>query len=309
MEITLDNQLLQIVEDLRFYHQGNFPLKALEEAKIRKEEITPFLLDFLQEVIAKPGEILSDYFGHIFAMYLLAEFREKRAFPYLIKLMRIDEKNLDDLLGDVITEGLPNIIASTYNGDFDAIKAIIEDPGCSLWARDAALRALLALLRINVLKRDDLIAYFAELFQKEVFIADPEMMAIFILTIDDLYPDELYLQIENAFNNDLVDEWLVGLEEIQNTLKQDKDEVLSHLFKSRSTALIDNAISEMSWLNTDKYVQKEKDNEMEVEDEYYEDDPLPIAVTYVRDSPKIGRNAPCPCGSGKKYKKCCINTQ
>jgi SEC-C motif-containing protein len=22
-------------------------------------------------------------------------------------------------------------------------------------------------------------------------------------------------------------------------------------------------------------------------------------------SEKIGRNAPCPCGSGKKYKKCC----
>ncbi|MEN6337415.1 MAG: SEC-C metal-binding domain-containing protein [Phycisphaerales bacterium] len=22
-------------------------------------------------------------------------------------------------------------------------------------------------------------------------------------------------------------------------------------------------------------------------------------------SPKIGRNEPCPCGSGKKYKKCC----
>jgi SEC-C motif-containing protein len=25
----------------------------------------------------------------------------------------------------------------------------------------------------------------------------------------------------------------------------------------------------------------------------------------VRDQPKIGRNEPCPCGSGKKYKKCC----
>jgi hypothetical protein len=25
---------------------------------------------------------------------------------------------------------------------------------------------------------------------------------------------------------------------------------------------------------------------------------------FVRE-PKIGRNAPCPCGSGKKYKKCC----
>jgi uncharacterized protein YchJ len=29
--------------------------------------------------------------------------------------------------------------------------------------------------------------------------------------------------------------------------------------------------------------------------------PMPI----VEQSPKIGRNAPCPCGSGRKYKKCC----
>ena len=27
---------------------------------------------------------------------------------------------------------------------------------------------------------------------------------------------------------------------------------------------------------------------------------------YFRDKPKIGRNAPCPCGSDKKYKKCCM---
>ena len=24
-----------------------------------------------------------------------------------------------------------------------------------------------------------------------------------------------------------------------------------------------------------------------------------------RNKPKVGRNDPCPCGSGKKYKKCC----
>ncbi len=29
------------------------------------------------------------------------------------------------------------------------------------------------------------------------------------------------------------------------------------------------------------------------------------AKTIVRDQPKVGRNDPCPCGSGKKYKKCC----
>ena len=32
---------------------------------------------------------------------------------------------------------------------------------------------------------------------------------------------------------------------------------------------------------------------------------VPIQFTYRREEPKIGRNDPCPCGSGKKYKNCC----
>ncbi len=33
----------------------------------------------------------------------------------------------------------------------------------------------------------------------------------------------------------------------------------------------------------------------------------PKAAPITRDEPKVGRNDPCPCGSGKKYKKCCMN--
>jgi preprotein translocase subunit SecA len=32
---------------------------------------------------------------------------------------------------------------------------------------------------------------------------------------------------------------------------------------------------------------------------------LDISIPYRRASPKVGRNEPCVCGSGKKYKKCC----
>ena len=42
------------------------------------------------------------------------------------------------------------------------------------------------------------------------------------------------------------------------------------------------------------------------QDLYGQDDWEPVE-TYVREQPKIGRNSPCPCGSGKKYKKCCMN--
>ena len=32
---------------------------------------------------------------------------------------------------------------------------------------------------------------------------------------------------------------------------------------------------------------------------------VPRTKQVIRTGPKIGRNEPCPCGSGKKYKKCC----
>lgn len=32
--------------------------------------------------------------------------------------------------------------------------------------------------------------------------------------------------------------------------------------------------------------------------------PLPSNVTFIRGTPKVGRNDPCPCGSGKKFKQC-----
>ena len=38
---------------------------------------------------------------------------------------------------------------------------------------------------------------------------------------------------------------------------------------------------------------------------YYDGHP-PNLYTYERETRKLGRNEPCPCGSGKKYKKCCL---
>ena len=46
------------------------------------------------------------------------------------------------------------------------------------------------------------------------------------------------------------------------------------------------------------------ENGMPVTAEAPEEQPE-IQITFRRDHEKIGRNDPCPCGSGKKFKKCC----
>jgi hypothetical protein len=48
-----------------------------------------------------------------------------------------------------------------------------------------------------------------------------------------------------------------------------------------------------------------EENAKDLAKDALEDAPAP----YVRAAPKVGRNDPCPCGSGKKYKKCCLPTQ
>lgn len=38
---------------------------------------------------------------------------------------------------------------------------------------------------------------------------------------------------------------------------------------------------------------------------YYNDGQIVGTGPIIRSTPKVGRNEPCPCGSKKKYKKCC----
>ena len=59
---------------------------------------------------------------------------------------------------------------------------------------------------------------------------------------------------------------------------------------------------------------EDSDDEWEDGDEDFEDaldsdlpdEPLTPPITIVRQHERIGRNDPCPCGSGKKYKNCCL---
>lgn len=62
-------------------------------------------------------------------------------------------------------------------------------------------------------------------------------------------------------------------------------------------------VSEFRKDNKDQwlFVSGESHTHNEGEDHHH----APKPVTIVRETPKIGRNEPCPCGSGKKYKKCC----
>lgn len=56
-----------------------------------------------------------------------------------------------------------------------------------------------------------------------------------------------------------------------------------------------------------------EDEDWEAEDYAFEEEDFGVASykpqPFVKEQPAVGRNDPCPCGSGKKYKKCCMGKQ
>ncbi len=69
-------------------------------------------------------------------------------------------------------------------------------------------------------------------------------------------------------------------------------------YRLRAERLFHRILKELKALDKNRYIPQIKPNF-----------PTPIYSHTPRTTTKIGRNEPCPCKSGKKYKFCCINSQ
>ena len=66
------------------------------------------------------------------------------------------------------------------------------------------------------------------------------------------------------------------------------------------------AVAEISGERKDEYIDDRSDLQGAPQEENMIPERENKPVTYKRERPKVGRNDPCPCGSGKKYKNCCM---
>src|SRR5829696_3719701 len=137
----------EIVEQLTFY-DGTFPRQALKEAVAKKEQITPLLVRILEEAADNIEDIYEqeDYMAHIYAMFLLAQFREQRSYPLIVNFFSAPGDISLEATGDVVTEYLDRILASVCGGDVSLIKQLAENEAADEFVRNAALESLVCLV-------------------------------------------------------------------------------------------------------------------------------------------------------------------
>lgn len=296
---------MQLDEILNHFNdpKGQFPKEALNAALNQQEEITPHLLNILKNVIADHESIKMEQMDYIFSLYVLSKFREKEAFPYILAMASLPGELPEDLLGDCITEALARFIVSTFNGDLLSIKTLIENPELNEWSRNAALYSLVGLFAIGKLKREELIDYLRYLFHSPL-ADDEEFITRLVNIAADIYPEELMDEINQAFDKDKVDIYHVDKKWIAKILEKGKEECLSkYVYNDHFHLPIDDVEEDMGWMSAFEKPQKKHF----ISPSSYENFISETATTYTRLTPKVGRNEPCPCGSDKKFKKCCLN--
>ena len=287
--LTID----QIIKLLNTHDKSFFPREALEEAIAQQEAITPILLDII-DGIAKDPKSIDDNPVYFYALYLLAQFRESKAYHLIVKYFGELGLDVTDLnpTGDSVTESLNSILASVCNNDLGLIKQLIENKNVNIFVRNAALRALVILFNNDQLSRKDLVSYMkAHVDRCLVEPDDPCFVASLVSISFALHPEELYEQLTLCFDQGLIDTQMINKSDLDRNMAKDKEKTVIDLKGSRNCQFINDVISEIEWwacfhpeTNSTKVPSVSHDS-----------------------NHKIGRNDACPCGSGKKYKKCCLH--
>lgn len=281
------------------YFSKPFPYSAIAFANQHRAEVTPFLLDVLTNVAADPT-ITEDgeYMLHLYAMHLLAAWREPRAYAPMAALGHHPEAVIEKMMGDTVTESYNRCLASVCDGDSQLLKDLFEDTQASHWARVAALKAWEVRVLEGDSARDELLAYLvargdaeaARLRSEGAVFNHFEVLDWIVSTATDISATEMAESIAGWFDDNLLDTAIAGKKWVQTMIAQPFENKREQEL-SRGHGYVHDVVKEMSWWAafSDEPTRKAS----------YSPPPPPA-----RKGPKIGRNDPCPCGSGKKYKKC-----
>ena len=275
----------------------HLPEVALTTCVARVEEAAPLLRALLDRAAA--GRPLSeDESLRLFrGLYVLAAVRDTASCPSLLRMLRRPTHETEELLGDGITGGLPRLAISVFDGNAEALLAVVADPTLDDYLRGSVLEAATYLAWEGRIDREELRRFLVQFYETrpaedEAYVWYSWMEAVALLDFGDLVP-----MVEAAWKARRIDHAILEWSDFRNDLARARtawDDV--GRFSHSQVGYVDDVVAELDWTR-------------HWADEDAASTPWPLPATTVTNPFKnVGRNDPCPCGSGRKAKKCCLAT-
>src|SRR5947199_9032638 len=276
-------------------YTGQFARAAVEAAVARREEITPELLRILKGTVDRAAQLDAegDYMAHLYAMFLLAQFRETRAYPLVVGFASLPGDLVDSLCGDFSTGVVGQVLASVCGGELAGIQSLIENESTDQWVRGAALSSLVTLVVAGQKSRDEIVSYFAALFRGKLVRKWSHVWDALVCHSSDLYPEEVLDGIKKAYEAGLVDRDCIRFHNVTRDLAMGKDRILAGLADNPHLRLVDDTLPQIGW-----WACFREDRAQNTTDAAPKIKLNPAGSSQIRTAPpKTGRDDPCLCGS------------
>lgn len=210
----------------------------------------------------------TEIWAPVHAWRILGQLRAAEAVIPLLEQLYLIDEEQDDW----VCEEFPEVFSMIGPAAVVPLGAFLKEQRRGLWAKVCAASSLEKIGNRYSEERDQCVELLIEQM-KQFRDNDPTLNGFIISSLTDLKAQDSMETIREAYNEGCVDCTVMG--DIEDA------EIAFGTRKERSSP-------PLKW--------------------QFNGGELPQHVAGIRKDHKVGRNEPCPCGSGKKYKKCCLNT-
>lgn len=288
---------LQILEQLN--RSEGFPAEAIHAARADREAMTSLFIGAFEDFVSSGRTRLDG--ALFFAFHLLGEWRVRSAYRVLTRFLRMPDDVLEPILGDAKAVTAHRVMAAVFDGDPESLRGIVYDVAADEFIRSRMIDAI-AVLTL----RGDLSRAWSEQFMRECYDRiEPQedcyawagwQGSIAALGFADLKP-----LVEQAFARGSIDKMWLKFTDFEADLQYSLDHPDAEpAHAGDKLTLFGDTIEELStWAGFKPETPGSADRASLRPLSRYDPERNPFR--------KVGRNDPCPCGSGKKFKKCCLN--
>jgi hypothetical protein len=294
---------MNVDEVLRQLDARILPREAVQWALDHWEEAAPRFISKLRMLAQHGSNENTDVYAIEYIIHLCAEKRDARAFAPVCDLIATDE-SIGDWLVDPSDETLPGILINLCDGDVGPLKRAIESEKGDEFFRGAALSALAYLVRERkVLSDDEMREYLLHLREHMRPRDESYVWTAWALAIARLGYEPMRAEVGRLFSQGWIIKEDLELERFYADLQ------LSRRDLDGLAAFLEAGIGPFG-STIETFESREASLDAAIESDLLGEGVGPtsyeVETPYFNPHRDVGRNDPCPCGSGKKFKKCCL---
>jgi hypothetical protein len=246
--------------------------------------------------------------SHFFAIFLLTEFQADEAFPTILEAFSLPGQLPSELFGDAVTSTFSRILACFAGDRPDIVDALIRNRELNQYVRWEAAQCYVHCVRDGRCTRRDAVERLRQHLRWALAEQDDAIIGGLICILESLAAAEAMAEIQEAYQRDLVDPCLIGLGLVEAGVAEGEQHVREELKRCPPTGIEDTIEELQTWASfAEKPTSRPKtlSHQPKPQSAALQEPADPVPSLAASRRTRVGRNDPCPCGSGKKYKKCC----